>query len=403
MNLAFGRRPSRTEPEITRWRPSRSSPRVSAASDAPTRARRYRGRQRAGPRQRDHALDVELPGRKQPAYRRHVLIADVPRGPAPDPRDRARSMCRPAVPAGCGPANSSTTTRSAAGTARRDPAATHTYVVPAHSLDNAMMPVWKSAARGASTESTSGAWGRVSIAVTNKRMRRPVRGRYLGIRARSQRGPCPGLDEQCANGVRIERRGVRTAEARERHLPGGSHPSGSTAIDDRLQRTPFAAMHRSDDAGCRRRMAHPGPLVLDQRRSAQHAVADVHAQCRLDVHVVRGDPGDERRRAATSSSPVRCSGKRNVESPGNAMHGHGVRSFLRRCGTKPGGMPGGLDSQASLAARSDTLIDRGQTPRTQAPGKLYSGRPRAARGNLIVLRLRAVNTRLRRGRKIGNL
>ncbi len=145
--------------------------------------------------------------------------------------------------------------------------------------------------------------------------------------------------------------------------------------DDRLQRTPFATVHRSNDAGCRRRMAHPGPLVLDQRRSAQHAVADIHAQCRLDVHEVRGDPGDERRRSGELRLTLRCSGKRNVESPGDAMHGHGVRSFLLRCGTKPGGMPGALDSQASLAAQSDPRIDRGQTPRTQAPGKLYSGRP----------------------------
>ncbi len=75
-------------------------------------------------------------------------------------------MCRPAVPAGCGPANSSTATFASAGAVIVEPAALHTYVLPAHSFESAATPAWKSSPRPASTTSGEGACGRVSIAVT---------------------------------------------------------------------------------------------------------------------------------------------------------------------------------------------------------------------------------------------
>ena len=75
-------------------------------------------------------------------------------------------MCRPAVPAGWGPANSSTTMRSDAGAATREPGALQTYVLPSQSRATATSPASKSASRSASTTSTAGACGRVSIAVT---------------------------------------------------------------------------------------------------------------------------------------------------------------------------------------------------------------------------------------------
>jgi hypothetical protein len=76
-------------------------------------------------------------------------------------------MCVPALPAGCGPSKTSSLTPATAGTVTFEPGAAQTNVVPDVNLARQVMPAWKSSIRPASTTSTAGACGRVSIAVMN--------------------------------------------------------------------------------------------------------------------------------------------------------------------------------------------------------------------------------------------
>jgi hypothetical protein len=75
-------------------------------------------------------------------------------------------MCTPGVPAGCGPANSSTDTRADIGTSSVVPGAVQTKTGPAVSFASASTPAANSVSRPATATATDGAWGRVSMAVT---------------------------------------------------------------------------------------------------------------------------------------------------------------------------------------------------------------------------------------------
>ncbi len=73
-------------------------------------------------------------------------------------------MCQPALPLGCGPANSATSTP--AGTSYEAPGAWHRNTGPSVSFVSAARPRRKSSVRPASTSAGGGACGRVSVAVT---------------------------------------------------------------------------------------------------------------------------------------------------------------------------------------------------------------------------------------------
>ena len=109
-------------------------------------------------------------------------------------------------------------------------------------------------------------------------------------------------------------------------------------------------------------MAHAlGALVLEQRGAAQNARPDLHLQPGLEAVVVGGDQRDARDCRSRFDHLRGSTGERQIETPSDMVHGHGV-GCSRRSGVYRRGAPRRRRTLQRLAGISAPVVDLDQIP-----------------------------------------